>query len=330
MTVIKNNIMVSAKQEILSWHPNDSNDKNNRFSIIIPSWNNLSFLKICISSIHKNSAFKHQIIIHVNEGTDGTLEWVRNNGFDYTYSIENVGVCWAMNACRALVKTDYIVFLNDDMYMLPGWDTELWNEIERLPNKFFFLSSSTIEPRISPHPGILAPFYYGNTPDTFREDDLLKDFKSITGEDWSGATWPPSIIHKDIWDLIGGYSVEYFPGLYSDPDFSMKLYEAGVRYFKGVDASRAYHFGSKTTLRIALNNGSKQFLNKWGITSASFTRFFLRRGQRFQGEININFRSTALRKAFLKSNLKRIFWLFGGIGKTKGKFSFNNIKSTEK
>ena len=214
---------------MLNWHPGNNNDRNNKFSIIIPSWNNLSFLRICIESIGKNSAFKHQIIIHVNEGTDGTLEWVRKSGFDYTHSIDNVGVCLAMNACRALVKTDYIAFLNDDMYMLPNWDLELWNEIERLPDKYFFLSSTTIEPKTSPHPGILAPFDYGCTPETFREDDLLKEFKSIRGKDWSGATWPPNIVHKNIWDLIGGYSIEYYPGLYSDPDFSMKLYEAGVQ-----------------------------------------------------------------------------------------------------
>ena len=311
---------------MINWYPGNNNDKDNRFSIIIPSWNNLSFLRICIDSIRKNSAFKHQIIIHVNEGTDGTLEWVRKNGFDYTHSVDNVGVCWAMNACRALVKTDYIVFLNDDMYMLPDWDLELWNEIEQLPDKFFFLSSTTIEPRISPHPGILAPFDYGSTPETFREENLLMEYKSIKGKDWSGATWPPNIVHKDIWDLIGGYSIEYFPGLYSDPDFSMKLYEAGVRHFMGVDASRAYHFGSKTTQRITLNNGSKQFLNKWGITSASFSRFFLKRGQHFQGDIAVNPSNKALKRALLKSTLKRIFWLLSGTGKTKGKFSYNNIK----
>ena len=235
---------------MIKWHPVNSYDHSNRFSILIPSWNNLPFLKICIDSIEKNSAFKHQIIIHVNDGTDGTLDWVRKRGFDYTHSIDNVGVCWAINACRALVMTDYIVFLNDDMYMLPDWDLELWNEIERLPDKFFFLSSTTIEPRVSPHPGILAPFDYGRTPETFDENKLLREYKSITGKDWSGATWPPNIVHKDLWDLIGGYSIEYFPGLYSDPDFSMKLYEAGVRHFMGVNASRTYHFGSKTTHRI--------------------------------------------------------------------------------
>ncbi len=220
-----------------------------------------------------------------------------------------------------LVTTDYIVFLNDDMYMLPGWDQELWNQIERLPDKFFYLSSTTIEPEVSPHPGILSPFDFGRSPETFREENLLNEFRTIKSEDWSGATWPPNIVHKDIWDLIGGYSVEYYPGLYSDPDFSMKLYEAGVRYFKGVDASRAYHFGSKSTRRITMNNGSKQFLNKWGITSASFTRFFLKRGMRFQGELAVNPSRRGLRAALLKSYFKRIFWLLTGTGKIRRKNS---------
>jgi glycosyltransferase involved in cell wall biosynthesis len=308
---------------MINWNPGSRYNNDSRFSIIIPTWNNLTFLKICINSIEKNSTFSHQIIVHVNEGTDGTLEWIQNSGFDYTHSSDNMGVCWAMNACRTLIRTEYIVFLNDDMYMLPEWDLELWNEIKRLNHKYFFLSSTTIEPRTSPHPGILAPFDYGSTPETFREEELLKDYKSIKGKDWSGSTWPPNIVHKNLWDLIGGYSIEYFPGLYSDPDFSMKLYEAGVRHFMGIDASRAYHFGSKTTQRIDLNKGNKQFLNKWGITSASFTRFFLRRGQGFQGEVIVNRDNRALKTALLKSNLKRIILLLGGTGKTKGKYSYN-------
>ena len=230
-----------------------------------------------------------------------------------------------MNACRTLVNTNYIVFLNDDMYMLPEWDLMLWKEIEQIPNNFFFLSSATIEPRRSPHLGILAPYDYGSTLELFKEKELLSNYKSIKGFDWSGATWPPNIVHKELWDLIGGYSIEYFPGLYSDPDFSMKLYEAGVRYFKGIDESRAYHFGSKSTNRITLNNGSKQFLNKWGITSASFTRIFLKRGEKYQGEVKVNKSDSKLKKAIIKSNLKRFLWSFTGIGKTKGINSYNSF-----
>ena len=47
------------------------------FSILIPSFNYLEYLKLCVKSIRKNSNFNHQIIIHVNEGSDGTIEYVK-------------------------------------------------------------------------------------------------------------------------------------------------------------------------------------------------------------------------------------------------------------
>ena len=48
------------------------------FSIIIPTYNNLEYLKLCLKSIKKNSKFNHEIIIHVNEGTDGTLDYLKS------------------------------------------------------------------------------------------------------------------------------------------------------------------------------------------------------------------------------------------------------------
>ena len=47
------------------------------FSIIIPTYNNLNYLKICINSIQKNSKYKHQIVVHVNEGNDGTIDYLK-------------------------------------------------------------------------------------------------------------------------------------------------------------------------------------------------------------------------------------------------------------
>ena len=54
------------------------------FSILIPTFNNLEYLKICINSLKKNSNFSHQIIVHVNEGTDGTGEYLKKNNIEYT------------------------------------------------------------------------------------------------------------------------------------------------------------------------------------------------------------------------------------------------------
>ncbi|OFY60122.1 MAG: family 2 glycosyl transferase, partial [Bacteroidetes bacterium RBG_13_46_8] len=237
-------------------------DPGTRFSLLIPTWNNLKYLQLCIKSIKKNSAFPHQIIVHINEGTDGTLQWIQQNGFSYTYSRINIGVCWAMNAMRRLVDTEYIVFLNDDMYVCPGWDTALDEEIRALPDNRFYLSSTVIQPRKFWCRSVIAPVSFGEDTESFREDDLLQHFMDVQHGDWSGSTWPPTLVHRDIWDLAGGYSVEFSPGLYSDTDFSAKLFLCGVRYFKGVNKSRVYHFEARSTGRVKKNKGNRQFLFK--------------------------------------------------------------------
>jgi Glycosyltransferases involved in cell wall biogenesis len=49
------------------------------FSIIIPTYNNLDYLKLCLNSIKKNSSKIHEIILHINEGTEGTLDHAKFN-----------------------------------------------------------------------------------------------------------------------------------------------------------------------------------------------------------------------------------------------------------
>lgn len=250
------------------------------FSIVIPTWNNLPYLKLCIDSLRRNSAYQHQIIVHVNDGSDGTLDYVRAEGLDYTHTPQNVGVCLAMNMMRTRVKTDYICFVNDDMYALPDWDVPLWREIESRPDNRFFLSATTIQARVRPGETMLQGDY-GGSPETFREADLLREYMRDDLADWAGATMPVNVVHRDLWDLVGGYSVELSPGMYSDPDFTAKLWLCGVRYMKGLGASRFYHFEARSTTRIRKNKGQYQFLLKWGMTSATFRRLFTRRGLPF-------------------------------------------------
>ena len=278
-----------------------------RFSILIPTWNNLAFLQLCVQSIRRHSAVEHEILIHVNDGSDGTLEWVRQQGLKHTHSSENIGVCYALNGLRPLMTTDYVLFMNDDMYVCPGWDAALAEEIEAIGHKHFFLSATLIQPRPFFCKSVIAPADFGQSVETFEEERLLKEYMTLEHGDWQGATWPPNVVHRDIWDLVGGYSIEYSPGMYSDPDFSAKLWKAGVRLFKGVGRSRVYHFEARSTHRIVKNDGSTQFLRKWGITSASFMRDVLHRGEPWGTVVDME---KQLRKDLLRSKLKRALTIF--------------------
>jgi GT2 family glycosyltransferase len=222
--------------------------------------------------------------VNDNQAKDGSYEWVKAQpDIEYTYSPENIGVCYALNAARTLIKTPYLLYLNDDMYLCPGWDKALVEEINEIGHDLFFLSSTVIEPVASSNAVIEKN--YGHDIASFQEERLLKEFNQWPQPDWSGATWPPNIVAVRLWDYVGGYSVEFSPGMYSDPDFSMKLWNAGVRYFKGVSKSRAYHFGSKSVQRVKKNKGYHQFIYKWGFTSSLLTKHILHRGEDWQGPL---------------------------------------------
>lgn len=256
-----------------------------QFSILIPTWNNLEYLKFCIDSLRKNSRFDNQFIVFVNEGKDGTVDWIETQiDIDYIHAEENLGVCYAVNACRTLVKNDYIIYMNDDMYACPDWDFELQQEIKKLKTDYFYMSASLIEPLSLSNPNYVAIVKdFGDSPETFDEKGLLNELPHLQKENWQGSSWPPSVVHKKVWDLVGGFSTEFTPGMYSDPDFSMKLWAAGVRIFIGIGKSKVYHFGAKSTKRVRKNKGSDTFLRKWGITANTFYSKILELGKKYEG-----------------------------------------------
>ena len=52
-----------------------------KFSIIVPTWNNLNYLKLCIESIKKNSEYDHELLFHINVGLDGSLEYIKEKKY---------------------------------------------------------------------------------------------------------------------------------------------------------------------------------------------------------------------------------------------------------
>lgn len=275
------------------------------FSILIPTWNNLALLQLCIRSIRENSAYPHQIIVHVNDGSDGTLDWVRAQGMTYTASPDNIGICLAVNESAMYATQDYILYLNDDMYCCPGWDTALVNKLKQLDSDLFMLSGTMIEPRDTANPCVIVK-NYGTEAAQFDEVALLAELPTLHKADWQGATWPPTLVSRRWWHKVGGYSSEFSPGMSSDNDFSMKLWAAGCRIFLGVGDSLVYHFQCKSTGKVKKNDGGRQFLNKWGMRQSVFDRYYLRRGQAAQGlRLSEPEDSSELRWQLRRSRLKR-------------------------
>jgi len=266
------------------------------FSILIPTFNNIKYLKLCINSIKKNSKYNHQIITHVNIGDDGTIEYLDKINIEYTHTKYNSGICEGINKAAKLAKYNYLLYAHDDFYFCPLWDEVLKKEIDLVGHNNFYLSGTMM------HSGQI-PFDCGDNIDDFDEKKFLENYKDLNYYNFQGSTWAPTLVHRDVWNVVGGFSEEFFPGTGSDPDFNMKLWKLGIRIFKGINDFKVYHFGS-IVLRKKINEikknskygskGAKIFILKWGISIKFFKKFYLRSDTIYDGPlkepiINLNY-----------------------------------------
>ena len=244
------------------------------FSILIPSWNNLEYLKLCVESIEKHSHFQHEIIVHVNDGSDGTLEWVKSRGLKYSHTDKNVGICLSVNHIAAKAGRDWLLYMNDDMVACPGWDTAFADAIKSNATDLAMYFGILIEPRKSQSPHIIN-HDFGTSPQEFDEAALLANYMKDARDDVEGAALQPTLVHRKWWSIVGGYSLEFSPGMSTDDDLLMKFWVVGCRNFRIVGKSRFYHFGYKSTGRVKHNLGGRIFVTKWGITQKEFFRNYL-------------------------------------------------------
>ena len=250
------------------------------FSIIIPTFNNLDYLKLCLKSLKKNSNYEHDIIIFINEGNDGTLTYAKDNNLKFLHSNINKGVCFAFNESAKIAKNKYLVLAHDDMYFCPRWDSVFFDELKKIKVDDFFVSGTMVQ-------NFKSYIYLdcGNSHSNFNEDKLLKELPKIKFNNFQGSHWQPSLVPLTTWNKVGGFSMEFSPGLGSDPDFNMKLWKIGVRLFKGLGSCRVYHFSSISLRKKSWNNGAKTFLLKWGISIKFFKKHYLRSDTIFNNDL---------------------------------------------
>tara|TARA_Y100000022_G_scaffold155524_1_gene137707 strand:- start:53 stop:706 length:654 start_codon:yes stop_codon:yes gene_type:complete len=177
-----------------------------------------------------------------------------------------------MNKAFSLATTDFILYAHDDMYFCKNWDTFLINEIKKQQTNLYYLSGTNVSTRFG-----LINYDCGNDIENFNEQKFLKFCDDDNTPDLQSSHWAPHLIHKELWNKIGGFSEEFNPGDGSDPDFCMKLWLNNVRVFKGISKFKVYHFNSLTTRndKVKLNNGTKTFLLKYGFNPKFFRKYYL-------------------------------------------------------
>ena len=259
----------------------------------ISTYNNLPYLKIAVDSVRKNSYYKDApFIIHAENCTDGTDEWLEENKEKYNleYYIEKndlpVGIGGGMNFCADKVKTEYIMFLHSDFYVTKNWDKALMDVHEKYPNEKLWVNSHRVEPNMfnnpSSRPGtaivpvdMFGAYFHNFDSEYF--DAWAEDFTRINGDiEIPKGEGVSGLIKKSVWDNVGGNDPIFAPASWEDMDLFLRMLQHGVRFILPA-SSLVWHFGARGSHRLEENNGqsserqrkaesenARKWLEKWG------------------------------------------------------------------
>lgn len=247
------------------------------FSIVVCSWNDLEYLKILHQSLKKNTILPYELVVHDNGSEDGTEDWLKENNIKYSRSLTNEGVA-AVNYAVKQAKYDFIVDINADMYVLPGWDLAVQKqrqEFKKQGIEDYTISATLIEP-VGANPEYTIRDH-GQDFQRFNEESLLADFKENALKYQKNNVIQyshPIMMPKKLWDKFGGVDITYFPGQASDHDIAASAYKVGCRNFIMLGNCRVYHFVSKTIGKLPtylkIRSGQDIFHAKWEMTVDEF------------------------------------------------------------
>ena len=206
-------------------------------------------------------------IIHAENCTDGTDEWLEQNAslYNLEYYIDKnetpLGIGGGMNFCADKVKTKFINFLHSDFYVSKDFDLALLNKHKEYGSKAWVFSQR-IQPNIfneaSRAGTLIVPIEdFGGYFNDFNSDlfldyskDLsdMNDFEIHLGEGVSG------LILKEDWDLVGGNDPLFAPASWDDKDIFLRCLLKDIKLIL-TTKSVVWHFGARGSHRLEENNG---------------------------------------------------------------------------
>lgn len=204
-------------------------EENPQVSIVIPVYNQIHYTYACLVSILEHTKnVSYEVIIADDVSTDATAQLG-----DFA---ENLVICrnqinqGFLRNCNQAAKSargKYIMFLNNDTQVTPGWLESLVTLIESDPS-IGMVGSKLVYPdgRLQEAGGIIwsdgSGWNYGRLDDPDKpEYNYVKDVDYISGA--------AILLSRQLWNQIGGFDERFAPAYCEDSDLAFEVRKAGYR-----------------------------------------------------------------------------------------------------
>ena len=237
------------------------------FSVVVPTFNDLPYLKLLLESIRRYSSREHEVVVVSDGATDGTREFLEGcKGITSRHFEKNRGICSATNEAAALATNDWLLFVNADNVLCPGWDEEL----TRILDDDTVVSGTCIEPGLVPVAPIFHTMDCGRDHSSFDWKAFESAVRSLRSEVLEEGVNYPFCISRSKWKEIGGLDTLFDPGPVSDPDLYYRFVLRGMRLVRS-KSCLVYHFSGVSIRRqspgrwnSAEAKNMESFRRKWG------------------------------------------------------------------
>ncbi len=238
-------------------------------SIMIPSYNNLNYLKLCLESIRRKSCYPNlEVIIVDNASGPETVAFLKEQEKEWpeltvVFNEKNAGFAGANNQAAQLAKGKYLALLNDDVMVTKGWLSGLLkyfrqNDVGMVgPVTNSCGNEACID---APYKDVsnMEPFarqYTRENRDRFFEINVLAFFCTI--------------MPKSVWDEVGPLDELYEIGMFEDDDYALRVREHGLKLLCAQDVF-IHHFGRASFSRMkdkeyqrVFKKNKERFEKKW-------------------------------------------------------------------
>jgi GT2 family glycosyltransferase len=241
-------------------------------SLVILCCNEVAVTRLCLESVLRHTRSPYELILVDNGSTDGTPDYLKEVAgrsgparVEVIRNEENRGFARGCNQGLAAAQGRYLVLLNNDTVVTPGWLDRLIGWATHDWPRVGLVGAVS---NYAPAPQQVEPGYR----DLAGLDEFaLRRARDFRGQalDFPRLTGFCLLTRREVLEQVGALDEGYGLGFFEDDDLCVRVRDKGYRLLVAQDTF-IHHFGSRTFQALGLDSrhmlqaNFERFKAKWG------------------------------------------------------------------